>query len=209
MKYIDMENWKRREHFAFFHSLDYPQFNVCMNIDVTHFLDVVRRNQMSFYYSMIFAVTMVANSCENFRYRIRDGRVILHEKTHPSFTDITPGDDQFKIVTMDLTGDLPGFSDLAREASRSQTNYFPDAISTRRDDLIYLTCLPWISFTGMSHTIRLNPDDAAPRISWGKYFRENDRILLPFSVQVNHALADGLHVGEFVNRLQTYLDTQE
>ena len=137
MKYIDMENWKRREHFAFFHSLDYPQFNVCMNIDVTHFLDVVHRNQLSFYYSMIFAVTTVANSCENFRYRIRDGRVILHEKTHPSFTDIAPGDDSFKIVTMDLTGDLPGFSDLAREASRSQTNYFPDAISARRDDLIY------------------------------------------------------------------------
>ncbi len=157
---------------------------------------------------MIFAVTTVANTCENFRYRIRDGRVILHEKTHPSFTDITPGDDQFKIVTMDLTGDLPGFSDLAREASQRQTSYFPDAISAQRDDLIYLTCLPWISFTGMSHTIRLNPDDSAPRISWGKYFREKDRVFLPLSVQMNHALADGLHVGEFVNRLQRYLDAQ-
>jgi len=208
MKYIDMEHWKRREHFAFFHSLDYPQYNVCMNMDITHFQDVVRRNHLSFYYSMIFAVTTVANTCENFRYRIRDGRVILHEKTHPSFTDITPGDDQFKIVTMDLTGDLPGFSDLAREASQRQTSYFPDAISAQRDDLIYLTCLPWISFTGMSHTIRLNPDDSAPRISWGKYFREKDRVFLPLSVQMNHALADGLHVGEFVNRLQMYLDAQ-
>lgn len=208
MKYIDMDHWKRREHFDFFHSLDYPQYNVCMNMDITHFLDVVRRDHLSVYYSMIFAVTTVANECENFRYRIRDGQVILHEKTHPSFTDTTPGDDQFKIVTMDLAGDLAGFSDLARAASQSQTSYFPDAFAAQRDDLIYITCLPWISFTSMSHTIKLNPDDAAPRISWGKYFRENDRVLLPLSVQLNHALADGLHVGEFVNRLQKYLDEQ-
>jgi chloramphenicol O-acetyltransferase type A len=208
MEYIDMENWKRREHFNFFHSMDYPQYNVCVNIDITHFLDFVRGNQLSLYYSMIFAVTTVANECENFRYRIRDGRVILHEKTHPSFTDTTPGDDQFKMVTMDLSGDLIGFSDLARVASQNQKSYFPDATAGRRDDLIYITCLPWISFTSMSHTIRLNPDDAVPRISWGKYFRENDRVLLPFSVQVHHSFADGVHVGEYMNRLQKYLDEQ-
>jgi len=208
MKYIDMDNWKRKGHFDFFHSLDFPQYNVCMNIDITHFQEVVRRNNLSLYYSLIFAVTTVANECENLRYRIRGGRVILHDKTHPSFTDITPGDDQFKIVTMDLAGDLLGFSDLAREASQSQTDYFPDAELAQRDDLIYITCLPWISFTGMTHTIKLNPDDAAPRISWGKYFHENDRVLLPFSVQLNHALADGVHLGEYVNRLQMYLDGQ-
>ena len=208
MEYIDMDNWKRKEHFDFFHSLDFPQFNVCMNIDITHFLDVVRQNNLSLYYSLIFAVTTVANECENLRYRIRGGRVIIHDKTHPSFTDITPGDDQFKIITMDLTGDLLDFYNLARAASQSQTDYFPDAVSAQRDDMIYITCLPWISFTGMTHTIKLNPDDAAPRISWGKYFRENDRVLLPFSVQLNHALADGLHLGDYVNRLQTYLDGQ-
>jgi len=208
MEYIDMDNWKRKGHFDFFHSLDFPQYNVCMNIDITHFLDFVRRNNLSLYYSLIFAVTTVTNECENLRYRIRGGRVILHDKTHPSFTDITPGDDQFKIVTMDLTGDLLDFTDLARAASQIQTDYFPDAEAAQRDDLIYITCLPWISFTGMTHTIKLNPDDAAPRISWGKYFRENDRVLLPLSVQLNHALADGLHLGEYVNRLQAYLDGQ-
>jgi len=207
MEYVDMENWKRREHFAFFHSCDYPQYNVCMNIDITHFLDVVRQNRLSLYYSLIFAAATVANECENFRYRIRDGRVILHDKTHPSFTDITPGDDLFKIVTMELSGDLLHFSEKAREAAKCTTDYFPNFADAKRDDLIYITCLPWISFTSMSHTIKLGADDASPKISWGKYFEDNGRILLPLSVQVNHALADGLHVGEYVNRLQVYLDS--
>jgi len=208
MEYIDMENWKRREHFAFFHSLDYPQYSVCMNIDITHFLDVVRTNKLSLYYSLIYAVSTVANSSENFRYRIRDGRVVLHEKMHPSFTDMTPGDDLFKIVTMDLSGDLLHFTEKAREASLAKTDYLPEEKTSLRDDLIYITCLPWVSFTSMTHPIRLSKDDAAPRISWGKYFADNGRVLLPLSIQVSHALADGLHVGEYVVRLQEYLDAQ-
>jgi chloramphenicol O-acetyltransferase type A len=30
--------------------------------------------------------------------------------------------------------------------------------------------------------------------------------LLPFSVQVNHALIDGFHIGKYVDRLQTFID---
>lgn len=206
MQYVDMEHWPRKEHFSFFHSMDFPQYNVCSNIDITHFLEFVRKNEFPFYYSMIFAVQTVANQCENFRYRIRNGRVILHDKTHPSFTELAKGDDLFKIVTVDLEDDLLAFIKAAREASLHKTDYFPDAAAAQRDDLTYITCLPWISFTHISHTIRLNADDAAPRIAWGKYYEENGRTLLPFSVQVNHALVDGIHVGQYLTRLQAYLD---
>ncbi|MGD9556758.1 MAG: CatA-like O-acetyltransferase [Mangrovibacterium sp.] len=32
-------------------------------------------------------------------------------------------------------------------------------------------------------------------------------MLLPFSVQVHHALVDGFHVGEYFQKLQEYLDS--
>jgi len=44
------------------------------------------------------------------------------------------------------------------------------------------------------------------QITGGKYFTSGEQILLPFSVQVNHTLADGLHVGRYVEKLQAYLD---
>lgn len=37
MEYIDIDSWKRKEHFNFFYRMDYPQYNVCMNIDITKF----------------------------------------------------------------------------------------------------------------------------------------------------------------------------
>ena len=88
MKEIDLENWKRRGHYEFFHRMDYPQYNICMDIDVTHFLAFTKQKKLSFYYAMIFASTTVLNRIENLKYRIRDDKVVVHDTIHPSFTDM-------------------------------------------------------------------------------------------------------------------------
>lgn len=208
MKYIDMKNWKRKEHFAFFYRMDYPQYNICMDLDVTRFLAFTRDKKLSFYYSMIYAVTDVLNSIENLKYRIRDGKVVLHDKIHPSYTDMDreEKDDLFKMITLDMTDDIFSFERAACEANDTQKLYFDPKNVAGRDDLIYITCIPWISFTHLSHTISLNRNDAVPRISWGKYYEDGDKTLLPFSVQVHHALNDGVHVGKYIEKLQIYLD---
>lgn len=205
MKYIDLETWNRKEHFAFFYRMDYPQFNICFNLDVTQFLAFTKRNDLSFYYAMIHAAATVVNDTEDFRYRIRDGRVLLHKKIHPSFTDMEPDNDLFKMVTVDLKDDVFEFEKMAKETSVNQKDFFRIDKLIGRDDLIYITCIPWISFTHISHTITINKNDSVPRISWGKYFKEGDKVLLPFSVQVHHALMDGVHVGKYAEKLQKYL----
>ena len=209
MEYIDIDNWKRKEHFNFFYRMDYPQYNLCMNIDITNFLRFTREHNLSFYYAMIYAVMDVANQSENFRYRIRDGKVVLHNRLHPSFTDnsIEPGDDLFRFVTVDMCDNLFDFVAQTKAISKHQTEYLPMDKVIGRDDFIFITCVPWISFTHLSHTITINRNDSVPKISWGKYFTEGDKVLLPFSVQVHHALADGYHVGKYVNDLQKYLDS--
>lgn len=206
MKYIDLDTWKRKEHFAFFYRMDYPQFNICFNLDVTQFLAFTKKNNLSFYYAFIHAVTTVVNDTEDFRYRIRDGKVVLHKKIHPSFTDMESGNDLFKMVTVDLKDDVFKFEKMAKETSAKQKDFFRLDKLIGRDDLIYITCIPWISFTHLSHTITINKNDSVPKISWGKYFTEGDKVLLPFSVQVHHALMDGVHVGKYAEKLQRYLD---
>lgn len=205
MQWIDLDTWPRREHFALYHGMDYPQFNLCMNLDVTNFLAFVERSGISFYYAMCFASVRAANQFDEFRYRIRGERVVLHERVRPSFTDLEEGSDLFKIVTMDMGDDLIAFTREAAARSKAQT-CFLDAREQEWDDLIYITCVPWVSFTQLTHPIALNRDDSIPRISWGKYFPQNGKILLPFSIQANHALMDGFQVGKYAAQLQRDLD---
>ncbi len=208
MKIIDITTWKRAQHYNFFHKMDHPQYNICMNVDITHFLNKVKEHKLPFYYAMTYAAMAAANEIEEFKYRIRGEQVILHEQIHPSFTEITPGTELFKIVTVDLERTMEEFITSAKNQSENQTEYFPFHLMNR-DDLVYITCIPWISFTHLSHTINLNRDDSVPRLSWGKYFTVGDKVLLPYSVQVNHALCDGLHVGKYMERLQDYLNDYE
>lgn len=202
MKEVDIAQWERREHFQFFYRMDYPQYNISFNLDITEALAEIKRRAHSFYYSMIYLSTLSANQIEEFRYRIRDGKVILHDLTHPSFTDMDDGDAYFKMVIVDLEDSLSDFVAAADAKASSQTRYFPFDEMNGRDDRIYFTSVPWISFTQLTHPIVLDRDDAVPRISWGRYYAEGSRILLPYSVQAHHAFVDGAHIGAFKQALE-------
>lgn len=208
MKQINLEDWKRKDHFAFFYKMDYAQYNICMDIDVTKFKKFTKQRELSFYYSMIFAVTATINRMEEFRYRIRGGKVVLHDIIHPSFTDMSKdaNEDLFKIITVEMGEDLIEFVRKTAKVSKDQNDYFGLEKLTGRDDLVYITCLPLITFTHISHTVTLNRDDSVPRISWGKYYEKDSKILLPFSVQVHHALLDGFHVAKYVEALQEVMN---
>ena len=79
MKEIDINTWKRKEHFNFFSTTAYPIYNITFNLDVTKVRSFSKKNNISFNLAMIYLSTKALNSIENFRYRLRDSKVILHD----------------------------------------------------------------------------------------------------------------------------------
>lgn len=206
MKEIDIGTWKRKTHFEFFGNLDYPQYSISFNIDITTFIRDIKEKKSPFYYSMIYYSTYCANQIDEFKYRNRDGKVILHDVLSPSFTDLDKDSDLFKIVTVDMKSNVDEFIAEARNKSKNQKEYFPSNADEQRDDLIYLTSIPWISFTQLSNTINITKEDSVPRLAWGKFFKENERILLPYSVQLNHCFADAVHIAKFKELLEKLIE---
>jgi chloramphenicol O-acetyltransferase type A len=74
-----------------------------------------------------------------------------------------------------------------------------------QDDVLYLSAIPWVVFTGFLHPMRLQPEDSIPRFVWGKFFEEGELLKMPLGVQGHHALMDGVHVGKFYGEIQDYL----
>ncbi|MTI68542.1 MAG: chloramphenicol acetyltransferase [Firmicutes bacterium] len=202
MKYIDMENWGRKKHFKHFNNLDYPHINICANVDITSFYSYIKINDLNFFKSLLYLVTTTINEIKEFRYRIRDGLVVEHEIVHPSFTKMNEGD-IFSFCKATYNRDFKTFlEDVNRMMERKELDLEDEV----KDDRIYITSMPWVAFTSVTHPIHMNPVDSIPRIAFGKYFSENDKILMPLSVQAHHALVDGIHVGKFYKRVQYFLD---
>jgi len=76
---------------------------------------------------------------------------------------------------------------------------------TKRDDVIYHTTLPWITFTSFAHARTPGRGESIPRFVFGKYVEEQGRLLMPFSVEVHHALMDGIDVGRYLNNFEQAL----
>ena len=68
-------------------------------------------------------------------------------------------------------------------------------------DKIFITTLPWISYTSLIQPVPI-PADSNPRISWGKYFCQEGKTLLPVSVLCHHGLVDGSQIGTFYSLLE-------
>ncbi|MBP8894155.1 MAG: chloramphenicol acetyltransferase CAT, partial [Saprospiraceae bacterium] len=48
-----------------------------------------------------------------------------------------------------------------------------------------------------------------PIFTMGKYFQQDNKILLPMSVQVHHAVCDGYHTSRFFNEVQELVSNFE
>lgn len=206
MQTVDMASWDRREHFSFFSRVAHPHYCTGFDLDITSFHTYAKGRGISLYYGLIYASTAVMNGIEAFRYRIRGKDVVLHDELWPSFTDMKPDAELFHITQLRAEGSMADFCRAAKGLSLTQTVYFPEGKEAARDDLIYFSCLPWFSFTRLTNETDDNPDDSIPRLAWGKYREDGGRLLPPYSLEVNHRLIDGIHIGRFVNGLQGYLD---
>lgn len=201
MKRIDPEHWERREIFRFFSPLSHPFYSVTFRLDVTELYRTCKERGLSFFYSMVWLVTQAVNETEAFLYTVRNGAVYLLDRREPSFTDRRSGEAFFHIVTMPCSGDMAEFCRAAAEKSLRQTDFID--LSAEGDGLLYLSCLPWLDLTSLTNERDLDPDDAVPRIAWGKYTDRDGRKTLGMSVEVNHRFVDGADIGAFAERLRS------
>jgi chloramphenicol O-acetyltransferase type A len=204
MRHINLETWPRREHFKVFSAFDHPHFSMCANVDLTTFYPVVKQRGISSNVAIVYVLARAANAILEFRYRIRAGEVVEHEIVHPSTTILT-GEDLFSFCTFDY---IEKFSEFAARAAERMAYVKEDPTlkdEPGRDDLLFMTAIPWVSFTSFMHPLHLDPADSVPRFAWGKFFEEGKFLKMPLGVQAHHALVDGVHVGRYFVEVEDYL----
>lgn len=204
MKYINLDTWERTKHYQLFKTYSNPYFSVCANLDITAFMEHIRKNNLPFFASFLYFVMKVVNGIPEFKTRIRPDGVVEHDVVHPSYTVMTD-ESLFRFVTTPFIDDFVQFVRNVQEDVNAQKKVV-DLADENRDDLIYISSLKWVSFTSVTHPTDEKNPDSFPRITWGKYFTDNEKILIPFSVMAHHSLCDGLHAGLIYLRLQAEIN---
>lgn len=204
MRKIDLHTWARREHFEFFSNFNHPHFSICANVDLTLLYPFIKQHGFSLTSAILYLIARAANAIPEFRQRLRGGEVVEHDVVSPALTVLAEGD-LFGFCTVDYCVDFPEFSARATRLIAAVRDHPTLQDPPGRDDLLFMTAIPWVSFTSFAHPMRLHPTDSIPRFAWGKYFSERETLKMPLSVQGHHALIDGIHMGKFYAHIEEFL----
>ncbi len=131
--------------------------------------------------------------------------MLVHDVINGGTTFMLPNE-TFTLVYFDYAESFSKFMEGATQAVDEIQNRrlgLPTQTRRRRAhtlhhlavDLVhqFLSCARW------------GREDSVPKISFGKFVKEKDRTLMPFSVEVHHSLMDGLHVGRYIARIEEML----
>lgn len=201
MRTIDLRTWPRYPHYKLFRSFDHPHYSLGANLDVSEFYPAVKERGISLSAAILYVITRAANQVGALRQRMRGDSVVEHDVVHPSFT-VLAENELFGFCHVEYT---PVFTEFARRvveqiASVRENPTLQD--EPGRDDRLFMTALPWVSFTSFTHPMNLQAGDSIPRFIWGKIFAEGGRWKMPVGVQAHHALVDGLHLSQFFEAAQ-------
>ena len=208
MEKIDKQTWLRAENFELFNTFNHPHFNMCANVDVSRLRRYIRSQGSSFTIGIVYMMSHAANEIPEFRYRIRQDEIVVHDFVSPSIT-ILVGNDLFSFCSIEYSPDFGEFSERASRQIAAVKNNPTLKDPPGRDDLLFMTAIPWVSFTSFTHPMRQHPADSIPRFAWGKVFEDGKHEKMPLSVQGHHAVMDGIHIGKFYGLIQDYLDQPE
>ena len=202
---IDLKTWNRNAHFEFFSKFDEPFFGITTPIDCTIAYQNSKNIEIPFFVYYLHKTLVAINKIDNFRLRIEGENVVLYDEINASAT-IMREDKTFGFSFMKYQEDIHEFKIMAQtEIQRIQNT---PGILTREypENIIHFSAVPWINFTGLTHSRKYSISDSCPKISFGKLMDEDGKKTMALSVTAHHGLLDGYHIGLFIETLQQELN---
>lgn len=207
---ININNWSREKTFQIFNNFDDPYTGVTTRLNITNLVEFVKNTNVSFYGTMLYFVLMSLNEIEHFKYGYgRDEQdnlnIYKYDEVAATATFLN------KIGELNFTRYIKFTNDYikfikefygAKSDAENNVEYYkiPNQDNMNK---IQVTCLPWIRFSNFKDSINKAEKSSKPKICWGEYYKINNEYFIDFSLLVNHAFQDGIHIAMLINGLQS------
>ena len=206
---IDMETYYRKGVFRHFSEDCKCSVSMTARIDVTEVVHFSKRTQTKFYLNFLYILSKVMNSRDDYRmgYLWQTQTLICYDVIHPTQYVFHEDTETCTPVYSEYTGNYDVFYANALrdlENAKETREYMLDMAN--HPNWFDASCIPWLSYDSMNIEL---PDGYlffAPIINWGKYRDENGKLMMPVSVRLNHAVADGYLVANVFRLLQKEIE---
>lgn len=204
-KVIDKETYYRKGVFRHFSEDCKCSTSITARIDVTALTQYSKRTGSKFYINFLYILAKVLNSRDDYKmgYLWETDTLICYDKINPAQYIFHDDTETCTPVYTEYFEDYQKFyeSCAADIANAKQTREYGLDMANHPNwfDASYIS---WLSYDSLHIELPDGHLFFAPIINWGKYREENGRLMMPVTVRLNHAIADGYLVAKVFKLLE-------
>lgn len=194
---IDMDTWDRKDCFNHFFNNAKCTYSITVNIDITNLYNYIRMNKLRFYPTFTWVVSKAINNYQQFKMAFnKENNLGFFDEIGPSYSVLN---DKTKVMSDLYTSHNNIFFNFYEDMVNSLGRYKKDTNFTTQfqNNFFIASCLPWFNYTSFNVNNEGSSPFLFPMVTWGKFFEEGNKILMPVTIQVHHAVADGYHCSLF------------
>ena len=202
---IDKSAYYRKGVFRHFTEDCKCSTSMTARIDVTELAAYSRQTGTKFSLNFLYLLSRALNSREDYRmgYLWQTDELICYDVIHPTQYVFHEDTETCTPVYTEYREDYDSFYAGALydlEQAEKTREYLLD--SANHPNWFDASYIPWLSYDALHVEL---PDGYlyfAPIINWGRYREEDGRLLMPVTVRLNHAIADGYLVAKVFRLLE-------
>ena len=206
---IDKESYYRRDVFRHFSEDCKCSVSITARVDVTELAARSKQTGTKFYLNFLYLLCKALNSRDDYRmaYLWQTEELICYDVIHPTqyvFHEDTETCSPVYSTYYEDYGEFYRHAEADLERAKESRDYGLDAAN--HPNWFDASYISWLSYDALHLEL---PDGylyLAPIVNWGRYREENGRLLMPVSVRLNHAVADGYLVALVFRLLQKEID---
>ncbi len=204
-KIIDKNEYYRKGVYRHFTEDCKCSVSMTAKVDITELADFSKRSGTKFYINFLYILTKVLNSRDDYRmaYLWQSDELICYDV-------INPTQYVFHEDTETCTPVYSAYHEEYTEFYRCALNDLTAAQQTREYRLdaqghpnwFDASYISWLSYDSLNVEL---PDGYLyflPIVNWGRYREENGRMMMPVTVRLNHAVADGFLIANVFRLLE-------
>jgi chloramphenicol O-acetyltransferase type A len=200
-KSIDMDTWPRRECYDYYATGSKCMCAISADIDVTDLYRKAVTAKKNFEVAVLYVITNVLNRHEEFRvgYCKENGRLMIWDYINPVHRVFHEDTEMFSRIWTKYDTDFTKFYIAAlhniTEGLKLKTVNQPEIPENNFE----ISFIPWLHFSAINTKMSESGKYLAPVITVGKVEEINGKFMMPFTMQISHAVADGFHIARAFN----------
>lgn len=204
---VDLNEWRRGSLFQFYIDKMRIVMSLTVDVDVTNLKAYSKVHHLDFYPLMVWVVSKIINAHDEFKYGWdADGNLIKWDFVSPSYTDFHTEDENFtKMVTEHSEDLLVFYGRMTTDRERHKNDRA--VLEDQPKNFFDVSCLPWVRYAHFDVHVFDEGKFLAPVVTWGKYESKDGKLIMPLTMNIHHAVADGFHLSRFFNEVQELMDS--